>query len=142
MNLNVSLRQHVNWAHVRKVYINLYIYIYIQRTRGSIPSRKAGLGLIMYMLTTLEFPNHNHDFHLLTTSVNIYIYIYIYNYIMFEGKLLPITDQVCFCSSFWCILFMQTIYFDLYETTAYSFSYNLNQLILRFNAILYLGLKL
>ena len=25
-----------------------------------------GLGLIMYILTTLEFPNHSHDFHLLT----------------------------------------------------------------------------
>ena len=23
-----------------------------------------GLGLIMYILTTLEFPKHNHDFHL------------------------------------------------------------------------------
>ena len=29
------------------------------------------LGLIMYILTTLEFPKHNHDFHIL------YIYIYI-----------------------------------------------------------------
>ena len=29
-----------------------------------------GLGLIMYILTTLEFPKHNHDLHLLTTSVN------------------------------------------------------------------------
>ena len=29
-----------------------------------------GLGLIMYILTTLEFPTHNIDFHLLTTSVN------------------------------------------------------------------------
>ena len=28
-----------------------------------------GLGLIMYILTTLEFPTH-FDFHLLTTSVN------------------------------------------------------------------------
>ena len=25
----------------------------------------SGLGLIMYILTTLEFPKHNHDFHLL-----------------------------------------------------------------------------
>ena len=52
---------------------------------GSIPSRKAlhaiaffatgpGLGLIMYILTTLEFPNHNHDFRLLTTSVNAKYY--------------------------------------------------------------------
>ena len=41
---------------------------------GSIPSRKAlelhfsqlvpVLGLIMYILTTLEFPTHNIDFHL------------------------------------------------------------------------------
>ena len=41
---------------------------------GSIPSRIrpwscifrnwSGLGLIMYILTTLEFPKHNHDFHL------------------------------------------------------------------------------
>ena len=53
-----------------------------------------GLGLIMYIFTTLEFSTHNLDFHLLTTSVNeniiiniplyftgitislIYIYIY------------------------------------------------------------------
>ena len=55
---------------------------------GSIPSRKAlelhfffatgpGLGLIMYILTTLEFPKHHFEFHLLTTSVNAkYYYIY------------------------------------------------------------------
>ena len=37
-----------------------------------------GLGLIMYILTTLEFPKHNHDFHLLTTSVNAkYYYMFI-----------------------------------------------------------------
>ena len=29
-----------------------------------------GLGLIMYILTTLEFPTYNFDFHLLTASVN------------------------------------------------------------------------
>ena len=35
------------------------------------------LGLIMYILTTFEFPKHNHDFHLLTTSVNAkYYYLY------------------------------------------------------------------
>ena len=28
-----------------------------------------GLGLIIYILTTLELPKHNLDFHLLTTSV-------------------------------------------------------------------------
>ena len=33
-----------------------------------------GLGLIMYILTTLEFPTHNFDFHLLTTSVNAKYY--------------------------------------------------------------------
>ena len=34
-----------------------------------------GLGLIMYILTTLEFSTHYFDFHLLTTSVNaIYYY--------------------------------------------------------------------
>ena len=32
------------------------------------------LGLIMYILTTLEFPTHNFDFHLLTTSVNAKYY--------------------------------------------------------------------
>ena len=32
------------------------------------------LGLIMYILTTLEFPKHNLDFHLLTTSVNAKYY--------------------------------------------------------------------
>ena len=39
---------------------------------GSIPSRKAlelhFSQLIMYILTTLEFPTHHFDFHLLTTS--------------------------------------------------------------------------
>ena len=51
---------------------------------GSIPSRKEffatgpGLGLIMYILTTLEFPKHNHEFHLLTTQMpNIIINIFI-----------------------------------------------------------------
>ena len=29
-----------------------------------------GLGLIMYILTTFEFPTHYFDIHLLTTSVN------------------------------------------------------------------------
>ena len=29
-----------------------------------------GLDLIMYILTTLEFPTHYFEFHLLTTSVN------------------------------------------------------------------------
>ena len=39
------------------------------------PNREhPGLGLIMYILTTLEFPKHNHDFHLLTTSVNAKYY--------------------------------------------------------------------
>ena len=55
---------------------------------GSIPNRKAlevaffatvlGLGLIMYILTTLEFPTHNFDFHLLTTSVNAKYYYAVY----------------------------------------------------------------
>ena len=61
-----------------------------------------GLGLIMYILSTLEFPTHKFNFHLLTTSANakyyykytlilhwhchliniyIYVYIYIYTYI-------------------------------------------------------------
>ena len=33
-----------------------------------------GLGLIMYIFTTLELPTHNFDFHLLTTSVNAKYY--------------------------------------------------------------------
>ena len=33
-----------------------------------------GLGLIMYIFTTLNFPTHNSDFHLLTTSVNAKYY--------------------------------------------------------------------
>ena len=48
---------------------------------GSIPSLGVaffatgpGLGLIMYILTTLKFPTHNFDFHLLTTSVNAKYY--------------------------------------------------------------------
>ena len=32
------------------------------------------LDLIMYILTTLEFPKHNFDFHQLTTSVNAKYY--------------------------------------------------------------------
>ena len=34
----------------------------------------ALLGLIMYILTTLEFPTPNFDFHLLTTCVNAKFY--------------------------------------------------------------------
>ena len=42
---------------------------------GSIPSRKAlEWGLVLYILTTLEFPKHNHDFHLLSMSVNAKYY--------------------------------------------------------------------
>ena len=33
-----------------------------------------GLGLIMYILTTLEFSTHYFDIHLLTTSVNAKYY--------------------------------------------------------------------
>ena len=33
-----------------------------------------GLGLIMYILTTLQFPKQSFDFHLLTTSVNAKYY--------------------------------------------------------------------
>ena len=33
-----------------------------------------GLGLIMYILSTLEFPTHNLNFHVLTTSVNAKYY--------------------------------------------------------------------
>ena len=33
-----------------------------------------GLGLIMYILTTLEFPTHYFDIHLLRTSVNAKYY--------------------------------------------------------------------
>ena len=33
-----------------------------------------GLGPIMYILTTLEFPKHNHDFYILTVSVNAKYY--------------------------------------------------------------------
>ena len=44
-----------------------------------------GLGLIMYILTTLEFPKHNLDFYLLTTSVNAKILLLIHLY--FTGGL-------------------------------------------------------
>ena len=37
---------------------------------GAFFATGPGLGLKMYILTTLEFPTHNFDFHLLTTSVN------------------------------------------------------------------------
>ena len=33
-----------------------------------------GLGLIMYIFTTLEFPTHNSDFHLFTASVDAKYY--------------------------------------------------------------------
>ena len=33
-----------------------------------------GLGLIMYIISTLEFPTHNLKFHLSTTSVNAKYY--------------------------------------------------------------------
>ena len=32
-----------------------------------------GLGLIMYILTTLEFPTYNFDFHLLTVDLNMHM---------------------------------------------------------------------
>ena len=35
---------------------------------------KVMVGLVMHILTTLEFPKHDHDFHLLTTSVNAKYY--------------------------------------------------------------------
>ena len=35
---------------------------------------RPGLGLIMYIFTTHEFPTHYSDFHLLTTSVNAKYY--------------------------------------------------------------------
>ena len=50
---------------------------------GSIPNQGLGVAfsatgpglvLIMYILTTLEFPTHNFNFHLLTTSVNAKYY--------------------------------------------------------------------
>ena len=48
---------------------------------GSFPSRKAlelfatgpGLGLIMYIFTTLEFPTHNFDKHLVCLVKIVYI---------------------------------------------------------------------
>ena len=39
-----------------------------------------GVGLIMYILTTLEFPTHYLDFHLY-----IYIYIYTFFFAQHEG---------------------------------------------------------
>ena len=40
-----------------------------------------GLGLVMYIITTLEFPKHNLiDFHLLTMSVNAKILLLVYLY--------------------------------------------------------------
>ena len=35
------------------------------------PSGWESNSLIMYIVTTLEFPTHNFDFHLLTTSVKL-----------------------------------------------------------------------
>ena len=62
----------------------IYIIRPIQRRRGfdSQPEGLAvaffatgpGLGLIMYILSTLEFPTHNLKFHLLITSVNAKYY--------------------------------------------------------------------
>ena len=46
--------------------------------------RQLGLGLIMYIFTTLEFPTYISDFHLLTTSVNAKYY-YIYIYVLFDS---------------------------------------------------------
>ena len=45
-----------------------------------------GLGFIMYIFTTLEFPTYNFDFHLLTTSVNAN-YIYFFLSFFWEGGL-------------------------------------------------------
>ena len=44
--------------------------IYINNIPVAKNENGPGLGLIMYILTSLEFPKHNFEFHLLTTSVN------------------------------------------------------------------------
>ena len=48
--------------------------IYIIRPKPGPVAKNATLGLIMYIISTLEFPTHNLKFHLLTTSVNAKYY--------------------------------------------------------------------
>ena len=58
------------------------VKIYIIRLKPGPVAKNAtgpGLGLIMYIFTTLGFPTHNNDFHLLTTSVNAKYYYIIYS---------------------------------------------------------------
>ena len=47
---------------------------YKTQTGSAFFATGPGLGLIMYIFTTLEFPTHNSDFHRLTTSVNAKYY--------------------------------------------------------------------
>ena len=61
------------WRYFNKSYsicftVYVYIYIYSEGLGVAFFATGPGLGLIMYILTTLEFPTHYFDFH-------IYIYI-------------------------------------------------------------------
>ena len=65
-SLNMGLRskcQTLRIPYISSIYTNLTFF-----------ATGPGMGLIMYILTTLEFPTHNFDFHLLTTSVNAKYY--------------------------------------------------------------------
>ena len=59
-------------------YETIYIYTKIDSQPEGVGvaffATGPGLGLIMYILTTLEFATHYFDFHLLTTSVNAKYY--------------------------------------------------------------------
>ena len=94
-------------------YIYIYIYIYrLSRGRGfdSQPeglgvaffATGPGLGIIMYILTTLEFPTHYFDFHILTTWVNANDYYYLY--------LLIFLSILISCSIYISILLLLSLY--------------------------------
>ena len=57
------------------IYITIDIYVYVMYMYMYwLCICISSLGLIMYIISTFEFPTHNLKFHLLTTSVNAKYY--------------------------------------------------------------------
>ena len=77
MNINIDTDMNINIDTDMNININIDTDMNIG---VAFFATGPGLGLIMYIFTTLEFPTYNFDFHLLTTSVNAkYYYEYQYS---------------------------------------------------------------
>ena len=77
MNINIDTGMNINIDTDMNININIDTDMNIG---VAFFATGPGLGLIMYIFTTLEFPTYNFDFHLLTTSVNAkYYYEYQYS---------------------------------------------------------------